>query len=163
MKSNSIFCLLFLSYSNFILAQEIKPHEIVENMSGNFEWAMVKPKSKQIVRRGKRTTEQHFNGQILFFCETFYDSEIEQLGFFGYDTKTKEIVSVGLYNIDLGPHILRGMPQRDGQGYRVAFYEGNKKIILTIKSPKHHYWQYYSKENRKWIQDDLQIDFRKST
>jgi hypothetical protein len=157
MKIKCLVVCLFIFY--FSLGQNIELQRIVDFMAGNFEWQMIKPISQEVVRTGHRTTQEQFDGHLFFFEETFMDSNIEQVGLFGYDEKVGDIISIGIYNIDFGPHIIRGKPQRVGRGYRVIFYQMDKKIVLEIHDYGHHCWQYFSKKNGIWVQDDLQVDF----
>lgn len=142
-----------------IQAQDIHAKQLVSNLFGKFEWQMKKPSVDKIIRKGTRVSEPYFDGTMLFFKETFFDSNIEQVGFFGYDAKNKTIFSIGLYNVDIGPHVLKGTLKKESQGYSVRFFEGDKQIVLQVENEGYHYWEYYSKQGKVWSKDDLQIDF----
>jgi hypothetical protein len=152
--------LFFLGASCCIArAQQMDLKALVSQMSGSFTWEMTKPSSQALIRKGERISESYFDGQLFMFRETFSNSNIEQVGFFGYDTKGKQMLSVGLYNVDMGPHILKGAPEKVDQGYQVVFFEKGKKIVLHVENREHHFWEYYSKIEGEWTMDDLRIDF----
>jgi hypothetical protein len=158
MKQFALFFLVLISLQTNE-AQQKDLNGLVSQMSGAFIWEMTKPASQTMIRKGERTSEPYFEGQLFMFRETFFDSKIEQVGFFGYDTKEKQVLSVGLYNVDMGPHILKGTPEKLDKGYLVTFFEKDKKIVLHIENREHHFWKYYSKNGDQWMVDDLQIDF----
>jgi len=156
--------IVFLLWLSCHLAQaQVRPKELINQVQGTFEWEMRKPSSNTVISQGERTSSPYFEGQLFMFRETFLDSDIEQVGFFGYDNQTKHVISVGLYNIDMGPHILKGTVEKVVQGYQVTFFESDKRIVLHIKDRDHHFWKYYSKLDVGWSQDDLQIDFHRKT
>ncbi len=160
-KHLSILLLSTFYLTNAIAQAQVYPKELISQMQGAFEWEMKKPSTNAIIRKGERTSSTYFEGQLFMFRETFLDTDIEQVGFFGYDNQTKQVINVGLYNVDMGPHILKGTPEKVNQGYQVTFFENDKKIVLHIKDSDHHYWEYYSKRDSRWSQDDLQIDFHR--
>lgn len=161
MKILNIVFLLWMTCHH--LQAQVQPEEFMNHMLGTFEWKMYKPLSHTIIRTGKRTSEPCFEGQLFMFRETFSDSDIEQVGFFGYDKEANQILSVGLYNVDMGPHILKGSLKKEKQGYQVIFIEDDKTIVLHIKNREYHYWEYYSKKGDVWSLDDLRIDFYRAT
>lgn len=152
--------LFFLGVSCFaVRTQEIDFKTLVFQMSGAFVWEMTKPSNQTMIRNGERTSESYFEGQLFMFRETFYNSKIEQVGFFGYDVKEHQVLSVGLYNVDMGPHILKGIPEKVNEGYQIIFFEQGKKIVLHVENREHHFWEYYSNNDGEWIRDDFRIDF----
>lgn len=160
MKSRVLFLVVWLVVFHFGKAQDFS-RDLMASMIGDFYWEMTKPSTHLSVKKGERVSEPYFNGCLFLFHETFYDSEIEQVGFFGYDTRENKVLSVGLYNVAMGPHVLKGYPQQKGQGYEVTFFEGDKKIVLYVENRNFHYWVYYSKDKDQWIMDDLRIDFHR--
>lgn len=159
MKVDFCFIMLSLIAGFQIYAQDVYGKKVVTLLHGSFNWEMKRPSQGEILRSGQRTSEFQFNETVFSFQETFFDSDVEQVGFFGYNAKENNIFSIGIYNVDMGPHILRGTLQKMTNGYLVRFFEGEKQVVLRVMSNMHHFWEYYSKTGDQWIKDDLRIDF----
>lgn len=143
--------------------QELIPKRVFEVLSyyqGKFTWEMGRTSESTILRTGESTSTYVLDSLVLQGHEIFHDSNIEQVGYFGYDSKQSKFFSVGIYNIDKGPHLLQ-----DGifvSDYVIEFKENDStKVYLTFINIDEHYWTTKSLKEGNWIVNDLKILFKR--
>ncbi|MEP1095401.1 MAG: hypothetical protein ABJG78_09845 [Cyclobacteriaceae bacterium] len=164
MKSVLIFLLCAINFG--VIAQDQKPlpsdvREVLNTLQGNFNWTMIRPSDNKVLRTGTKTSTYDLDSLILLSHEEFDSSSIKQVAFFGYNRSDSSFVSVGLYNIDMGPHVSSGYFVEDSR--RIEFYENDSaRYYLNLSSPSRYFWTYENLKNQKWEKRDLKIVFERS-
>ncbi len=82
------------------------------------------------------------------------------MSFMAYRKKDSTFVSIGLYNVDVGPHIIEGRFNEPKK--RIEFFENDStKLNLTIVDATKYYWTYQNLENGVWKKSGLKIVFKR--
>ncbi len=159
---------IFLAFLFFGLlqAQENKkslPYHVKKVMNllqGKFTWQMIRPSTNEILRTGIKESHYELDSSILITKETFDTSNVKQIGFFGYKEIDSSYFFIQLYNVDIGPHILKGYINKDLN--RITFPESDSsKFYLNFVGNSEYYWTYETLKNDEWIKRDLQIIFKR--
>jgi len=134
--------------------------EIMNNLQGSFEWKMIRPSDNKILRTGTKVSQYDLDSLILISHEEFNSSKIKQTALFGYKKSDSSFFSIGLYNIDIGPHISYGYLNKDLR--RVEFFENDSsKFYLNMVDTSEYNWTYEDLKNQNWIKRDLKIIFER--
>ncbi len=164
MKLFLLSIIVVLSAISSISAQEksdsISPEirRVLNSLSGSFTWKIVRPSSNEIIRTGTKHSSYQLDSLALLGHEEFNDSNIKQMSFMAYNQKDSTFASVGMYNIDIGPHIAKGRLNRLKNG--INFFENDStKLNLVIVDASKYYWTYQNLENGIWKNRDLKIVF----
>lgn len=119
---------------------------------------MIRPSENKVIRTGTKSSDYHLDSLILLSRETFDLSEIEQVALFGYNQKDSLFFSVSAYNVDIGPHLIRGSLHENGR--TVEFQENDStKLFLSIVNRDEYQWTYQIRKNGGWEERDLKIVF----
>ncbi len=134
--------------------------EILNTLHGDFKWEMIRPSDGKTLRTGTKTSRYHLDSLVLFSGETFDASEIEQVAFFGYNHRDSLFFSVGIYNIDPGPHLTQGFLTENESV--IEFQENDSsRLFLEIIDTNQYNWTYKHLKDKAWRDRDLEITFKR--
>lgn len=134
--------------------------EILNSLNGSFRWKMIRPSDNKVLKTGTKYSSYHLDNLVLLNHETFDSSKIEQISLFGYRENDSTFISVGMYNVDIGPHIILGHLNKSEK--RIEFSENDSsKLYLNILNSSKYYWTYQLLKNGIWIDRDLKIIFER--
>ena len=117
----------------------------------------------RLIRQGSRSSQYGLDSLNLIIKESFADSNIEMNGMLGYNSKDSLFYAVSVFNVDPGPHVMKGNLISSNE---IRFVEENTGTvnILTILNGNNHFWTSFKKrDNGSFERNDIKIIFTRKT
>ncbi len=156
----SLFTIFTISPVCLLGQKEVPPNDILKLIEGSFDWEMIRSSDSTLLRKGKRTSQSHFQGAFLFH-ESFENSPLQQIGALGFDHQSKRFFLMGFHNEQQGPYLIWGEVVSEVRPITIQFEETKeRRVELRIYNRTEHHWQGYQLVNAEWKALDLIIKFK---
>ncbi len=156
---------LVLGTHPFFAQEETNPlpnyvRDVLNTLQGEFRWKMIRPSDSTVLRTGTKTSSYRLDSLALLSHETFDSSDIRQMAVFGFRQKDSTFFSVGMYNVDIGPHTIEGRFNKHKK--RIEFSENDStRLYLNMIDASKYYWTYQTLKDGHWKDRDLKIVFER--